>query len=99
MTTAASTARPPRAAIAWATKDAIFVEIPCKDGPPFIVREHRTAEGLARALNILIENQDHTSAQAATRAHPKVRVVGKAVAVTEAERTEVRGILRKLGIV
>ena len=61
MTIPALTARPPSAAIAWATPDAIFVEIPAKaGGPPFICRYKRTASGLAAALNILIQHEDAT---------------------------------------
>jgi len=56
MTTFAPSARPPYAAIAWATKEELFVEIPCKDGPPYVCRYKRSVEGLASALNVLVSN-------------------------------------------
>ena len=58
MTSFALTARPKAAAIAWATKTEIFVEIPCRDGPPYVCRYPKSTTGLASALNILIENAD-----------------------------------------
>ena len=56
--TYATTARPRRAAIAWAYKNEVYCEIPCKAGPPYIIREKCTVNGLARVLSVLIENQD-----------------------------------------
>lgn len=75
MTQAATTARPANAAIAWATKDAIFVEYPVKGGgPPYIVRYHKTAAGLAAALNILIENSAPAAQSPAN--HPAIKRKG-----------------------
>lgn len=61
MTTFAKTAKPANAAIAWATKDSIFVEIPSKVGPPYIARYKKTVQGLTAALNILIEHPQPAS--------------------------------------
>ena len=66
--TFAPSARPQYAAIAWATKDEIFVEIPCKDGPPYICRYHKTESGLAAALNIMVKHHSEETHRAATRA-------------------------------
>lgn len=71
MITFAKTARPEGCAIAWATKTEIFVEIPCKDAPPMIVRYHKTTKGLAEALNVMVENEAKAPTYLAT--HPKVR--------------------------
>ena len=91
-----TTARPPKAAIAWATKDALFVEIPCKDGPPYVARYHRTAEGLALALNVLIEHEDRGTRSIA-RDHPKVRYVGvPKPAFTDAQRAAASEALAKV---
>ena len=96
MTTFATTARPTKAAIAWATKDGIFVEVPHKDGPPLIVRYHRTAEGLALALNVLIEHEDRGTRSIA-RDHPKVRYVGvPKPAFTDAQRAAASEALAKV---
>ena len=98
--TAASSARPPSAAIAWATKSELFVEIPSRIGPPLIVRYRKTIEGLAEALNILIEH-----AEAAPRSVPRtVPGLTKAPApsrtpwATEDQRAKARELLKRLKI-
>lgn len=95
MTNYATTARPKWAAIAWATKDAIFVEIPCKDGPPFICRYRCTTEGLIAALNILVANPE-AAPRTVTADHPKIK--RPTVAFSESERETVREVLKKIGI-
>ena len=100
--TALSTARPLRAAIAWATKDAIFVEIPCRDGPPYIARYRKTLEGLTAALNILIEHEDPAPRQIPA-AHAKITKVpqgatSRASWATDAQREKAREVLKRLKI-
>ena len=96
MSTFAPSARPPRTAIAWAAADGIYVEIPCKDGPPYITRYHKTEAGLIAALNILIEHQA-TETRTVARSHPKLRKVGPSF--DESERAEARLALKKAGII
>lgn len=91
-----TTARPPRAAIAWATRDAIFCEIPCKDGPPLIVRYRLTPEGLQQALNILLETPERAPRVSAPD-HPAIR--RPKPIFDDGEREQVRNILKKLEIV
>jgi hypothetical protein len=93
--TAALTARPPRAAIAWTTSGAIFVEIPCREGPPYICRYPCTTEGLVSALNILIENPE-AAPRSIPADHPTIK--RSKLVVSEAEREGVRSTLRKMGI-
>jgi hypothetical protein len=72
----ASTARPATAAIAWATARDLFVEIPSRSGPPYIARYARTAEGLAQALNVLIDHAEAPSrgrVTATPSAHPAIK--------------------------
>ncbi len=98
--TAATTARPPTAAIAWATKDALFVEMPTKDGPPFIVRYRKTIEGLCEALNILIEHQE-SAPRSVPRDHPKITrppPPSKAPWASDTDRAKVQDILKRLKI-
>lgn len=92
----AQSARPARAAIAWATRDGIYVEIPCKDAAPLVCRYHKTAEGLAAALNILLE---HPEAQTRTiqRDHSKIKFAPKPK-FSEDQRQGVREVLKKIGI-
>ena len=91
------TARPLKAAIAWATKDAIYCEIPCKDGPPYIVRYHKTEAGLAAALNIICETPEVESRTLVQTAHPAIR--RPKPVFDEAERQGVRDVLKKLNVI
>ena len=94
---ACTTARPPRTAIAWATKDGLFCEIPCRDGPPYVTRFRLTVEGLTAALNILIEQPEAAPRPAVVSAHPRVRrPVPK---FDEGERAKVHDILKSLKII
>jgi hypothetical protein len=101
MTTAASSARPPATAIAWATATELFCEIPCAAGPPYIARYPRTAEGLAQALNVLIAKPERPApgkpATSTPRSHPAVRKPGPSF--TETEREAARAALKKAGII
>lgn len=93
--TAATTARPTQAAIAWATRDNLFCEIPCKDGPPLIVRYPLTAEGLRTALNILVASPETTHRTISP--HPATRF--SASPASDAEREGVRALLKGLKII
>ena len=97
--TFAPTARPANAAIAWATPKELFCEIPCRNGPPYIIREHRTAEGLARILGVLIDHAEkpsHGRARTVPASHPAIR--RPAVTFDETEREAARAALKKAGI-
>lgn len=55
-------------AIAWATTDAVCVDIPLADGSAvYTVRYPRTTAGLADALNILIQHAEPILAKAPDR--------------------------------
>lgn len=107
MTSSLSTARPPSAAIAWATPDALFVEIPCKNGgPPYIIREKLTIQGLAAALNVLIKNNDPMPRVVDQSAHPAVKVIkpevtakARAPWADDKQREDTRKVLRKMGLI
>ena len=100
--TLAPTARPPKTAIAWATKDAIFVEIPCAAAgqPPFIARYRKTVDGLTAALNILIEHEE-PAARSVPQAHPAITrpKINRVPWATEDHRAKVRELLIKRGII
>lgn len=83
--TAAKTARPATAAIAWATADGIMIEYPVKNSPHnYIVRYPKTAEGLAQALNLLIENPAPNLTPLPN--HPAVQVAASTKAARERKR-------------
>ena len=94
--TFATSARPATAAIAWATKDAIFVEIPCQKGPPYIARYHKTAEGLAAALNIICTTPE-AAPREVPRDHPAIK--RPKTTFTVAEREGVREVLKNLKVI
>lgn len=73
----ALSARPTGSAVAWCDSESIVVELPCPVGnPPYITRYPKTAEGLRRALNVILENPaprrlpvvDHPAVKRATGA-------------------------------
>lgn len=107
-----TTARPKGCAIAWATKTEIFVEIPSAnpDHPPYIARYRKTAQGLAAALNILIEHEEPVLRQVPA-SHPAVltakRTTGgeakpqklRAGWASEEQREATRFLLKRRGII
>lgn len=99
MTSPASTARPPRAAIAWVQDDRLFVELPTKTGVPYICAYKCTLEGLTAALNIVIENSDAPApspAPSVAAPHPAVR--RPLATFTDDQREAARAILKKMNI-
>lgn len=90
--TFATSARPPKVAIAWATKTALFCEIPTASGPPYVYRERLTVEGLARVLGILIEVSDAAPPRP-TPSHPAIKKA-KPVHGDEASRARAAEIVR-----
>lgn len=106
-----SSARPKGCAIAWATKTEIFVEIPSAnpDHPPYIARYRKTAQGLAAALNILIEHEE-PARRSVPASHPAL-VTKRATAsepkptkpraswATDEQREATRFLLKRRGII
>lgn len=90
-------ARPSSTAIAWATRDSLFCEIPCRDGAPYIVRYKLTVEGLQAALNILLDTPEAAARPATLVAHPSIR--RPKVEFNDAERQGVRDVLKGLKII
>lgn len=95
--TSLSTARPSTAAIAWATRDGIYVEIPCAFGPPYIARYRATEEGLRLALNVLLETPERAPRTATSPNHPAIR--RPKPVFDDAERGKVRDILKTLKVI
>jgi hypothetical protein len=95
-----TTARPQNVSIAWATKDAIFVEIPCENGPPYICRYPKNLTGLAKALNVVLEKPERNDVRTLQKDHPKVtKVPQNASQFTDASREKTRDILKRLKII
>lgn len=100
MTSSLPSAKPPSTAIAWANKNELYVEIPGKDGPPYICKYPLTIEGLTSGLNILVSHPSPPSYQppaVAQTAHPKVSRPN--VRFTQTHRDAAADILRKMKII
>lgn len=91
--TFAKSARPPNTAIAWAAKDGIYVEIPAKEGPPYVTRYAKTMSGLQSALNILLEVPAASIIK--PQDHPKVKRWKNELAKPEV-RAEAASIVRNM---
>lgn len=100
------TARPPKCAIAWATPDAIYCEIPSATGDaPFIIREKRSLQGLAKALNILVEHaeapllrsEDPNAGHEAIKKVEPSKAKVSATWATQEQRNKTLEVLRKMG--
>ena len=99
MTDFAASARPATAAIAWCTPRELFDEIPSRAGPPYIARYPRTAEGLAQALNVLIDHAEAPSRGRVTQtpaAHPAIRRLARGTKDYSPDAAS--EVLAKLGI-
>lgn len=85
-----TTGRHPGLAIAWASEDSIMVEFPTKNGPPYITRYPKTINGLAAALNVLIQ----TTAPRVTTVPPNHPAISRRSAVTAS--AEALEVIRKM---
>lgn len=95
------TARPAYAVIMWADDTRIFIELPCKDAPPYITAYAKTEGGLSKALGIMqaaYEKLKPPSAPTHSLDHPKIRRFKSNVEATDSQRELARNILRRLKI-
>ena len=100
MTTPAPTFHPPYAVICWCDDNWIYVEVPCKEGPPLITKWELTDGGLSRALKLMrdsrIKHVQITGTHSFLQAEPKV--YRKPGSFSEAQRKGAAELLRKLGV-
>lgn len=94
-----TTARPPWAVTMWSDCNNVYVEIPTKSGPPYIMRFPTTEAGLSKALGIM--RKAHDAAEAIYHYPTKQEVVteAKSHAFTDGQRAETRNLLRKMGLI
>lgn len=92
----AESARPRWAVTAWVDHNNIFIEIPIKDKPPFIVKFPLTAEGLGEALKKMRNYHVIEAGPAVYQIPP--RLISEPVLVTN-RKAMARAILRKHGII
>jgi hypothetical protein len=96
----AESMRPPWAVMAWAgsNKD-IYIELPVKDGPPYIMKFPATEGGLAKALKVMIDA--HFRFGEVTRSfsmdeHPKIRRSKKPLIGTDEQRRHALDIVKRM---
>ena len=105
MTTFASSARPPWAVTMWVDDHAVYMELPVKNGPPYITKHEFCEGGLSKALGMM---RDIYRAQAPSGGsynltkHPLIEANAKAKSrspqATDAQREAARATLKRLGI-
>lgn len=100
--TAARSASPPWAVTAWCDETAVFVELPCVDGPPYITRYPLSEAGLSKALWLMREvyNKSRpTPPPNGHTKHPKLHRGGPPSAFTVEQRESARNVLVKLKLI
>lgn len=97
---------PPNAAVAWATKNEILVQVPSKTGPAYICRYRKSTHGLAEALNVLLENEapqyslDQPIKDRPVRiAQTKQGKIKRQIRYSDEMREKARAILKKRGVI
>jgi len=111
MTTFGSTAKPPWAVTMWSDMTAIYMELPVKDGPPYIQKLPYSEAGLSKALNIMneayrknlskIENAKPVNGKPAPR-HPMINAKLKPRhkdQFSDELRANARDVLKKLKLI
>lgn len=97
--TAAKSARPPWAIVAWVDDNSIYTEIPCVSGPPLIQKYALTEGGLSTALNFLRHfHRQHQPKGGDYKITLQANIKTPKVSGTSAEREKAREILKKLRI-
>lgn len=100
-----STGRPPWAVTAWVDDSYVYIELPCKDGPPYIEKHAFSESGLSKALGMmrdLYRKQRPKGGTYSLSRHPKLIAMDKSKGLPQAsdsQRTIVRNILKKRGII
>lgn len=102
MITFALSGKPSHAVVAWVDDTHVYVELPCKDAPPFITKYSLTEGGLSSALNLMREihrKERPTGSRYKIEDHPKLRKIEpKSGSFTEDARAKTRDILKRLKI-
>lgn len=93
-----STARPPWAITAWVDTVNIYIELPCKDSVPYIMKFALSEAGLSKALWLLRERHEAGRPLRIEKdTHPKISRHDPSA--TETQREAARAVLRKLGMI
>lgn len=100
MTTIASSGRPAWAIVCWADDNAVYTEVPCKNGPPLIQKYSLSESGLAKALAFLRAMHREAKPSGGTYTIGQQANITKRGAETPAEaRERALAVLKKAGII
>lgn len=100
MTTVERSAKPVYAVVIWADDNNVFVELPTKDAPNYIMKFDLTNDGLGKALKLLRDTHRKAVPLGGTYnlgTQPIVRV--SKPQPTEAQRAKAQRVLKKLGLI
>lgn len=98
MTAEATNFRPPWAISLWSDITHIYCEIPAKSGPSLVMSFAKTEGGLTKCINLMGAQCAAARAEGKVFEMPVIHMP-KATPVTETQRSLVRDILRKQGII
>lgn len=99
--TFAPSAHPPWAVVAWCDDRAIYIELPCVDGPPYVTKYDLTEGGLSKALRLMRDARrklakPSISGDFDVAKHPKIQRATATRKSTVEQRAKARDILRKI---
>lgn len=99
MTTYATTGRPSWAVTAWVDDRNVYVELPAKEGPPFITSYPLTEAGLSQALNLMRNvHRDHAPLGGSYKYVKDDRIKTKLTPFTDDQRAKAQAVLKRLKI-
>lgn len=93
--TFATSAAPPWAVTAWLDDTAVYVEIPNRAGPPYVMSFALTEGGLSKALGLMRQVHRELGAKRYTKTDSVTKPFPK---FTEGQRQSAQKVLKKLGI-
>lgn len=86
----------------WSDANAIYCEIPASDGgAPYILKFDHSDGGLSKCLNLLRSAHDRADRTnfSTPKDDPRIKKAGRSFAFTESQRSGVRDLLLKRGII
>ena len=99
--TAAPSGRPAWAVAAWVDEAWVYIELPCADAPPYIVKFNLSEGGLSKALTLMRDARkkaEPAPIASSTWKHPKLSTLPAKDKFTDEQRNAARVVLRKMGI-
>lgn len=93
-----TTARPSHAVTAWVDDVNVYVELACKNAPPYVMKFPLTDAGLSKALNLMREvHRKKGGSRQKDAPHPLVQRKGDTF--SQEQRDTAKAVLRRLKII